>query len=457
MKRFSALLLSFWILFSLCPTVHAEDIPTEPSVDACSAVLLYHFSTDQIIMQKNIDTALPAGSTSKVIAGLLACEALGERLSETVTVTSSMVATAQGYRLYIKSGDELTVEELLYTALCGSYNDAFDILAHTVGGSLNDFIGMMNARAVELGAINTLYTDVSGIADSSVTSAADLAMIARAAAENELYMRITSTPRYAFDGSLLLDAKTIVNRNELITSNQTTQYYNALCQGMSAGYTERGGNCVVTVADDKTDHYLCIVLGGGDNEGENLGYGIANRLIKWVYKAYAYTEVITPDRVICTLPVTVSDMTNEVEVRTMDSLSCFLPRTAEIGKEITYSVRLLHTELEAPVKEGQHVGYVAVLYQGKSIGTLPIYTAGCAERSGFIGKLTSMRALTGNRIFIAGACFFTLSLLAWVITEAVIRRRRRHKWDKYFSTKMTPSADALKPRRKESPNDRSEP
>ncbi len=453
MKQLTALLLCFLILFSTALTASAaEETPTQPSVEGCSAVLLYHFSTDQAIVQKNIDTALPAGSTSKILAGLLACETLESRLDESVTITSSMVATASGYRLYIKAGDVLTVEELLYVALCGSYNDAYDILAHLVGGSIKDFIGMMNARAAELGAVNTIYTDVSGIADSSVTTAADLSRIASSAAENELYMRITSTPRYAFNGSLLLDAKTITNRNELIASNQTTQYYNSLCKGMSAGYTGRGGNCVITVADDGSDRYLCILLGGEEIEGENLGYGITNRLIKWVYQAYAYTEVLTPERVICTLPVKVSDMTSEVEVRTQDTLSCYLPRAAEFGNEITYSVRLLHTELEAPVTEGQHVGYVAVLYQGKSIGTLPIYTADSAERSGFIGQLVRMKELTGNRIFLAGAIFFILSLSAWVITETVIRRRRRHKWDKYFSTKMTPSADALKPRRTQ-PND----
>jgi D-alanyl-D-alanine carboxypeptidase (penicillin-binding protein 5/6) len=307
----------------------------------------------------------------------------------------------------------------------------------------------MNLRAATLGANNTQFTDVSGIDDSSRTTALDLACIARAAYQNKLYMQITSTTRYSCAKTLLMQAQTISNRNALIYSTVSTQYFNKKCQGMSAGSTPLAGSCVVTVASNGTESYLSIVMGGDVTEEKDFGYLVTNRLINWVYDAYTYMEVLTPDTLICSLPVTVSDMTTSVEIKAHDSLSCYLPRDAELGVDVTYSVRLIYSSLEAPVYAGTMVGYVAVLYRGEMVDTLPIYTAGDAERSAFVGSLKSLQALTQSRVFQAGAIFFVTILLAWIVIESILQQRRRHKWDKYFSTKMTPSPTAPDPTSKQ--------
>ena len=451
MTKQSRILLPFLcvllcITFSVCPASAEE--ASLPNMEEASAVYFYHLDSKTLVLSKNTQTVLCAGSTPKIIAGLIACEALSERLNEEVTVTSEMVATSAGYRYFIKAGDVLSVKDLLYIALCGSYNDAYDILAHIISGSLSSFVDLMNEKAHSLGAKNTHYTDPSGISDSSVTTAEDMATIAREAYQNELYMTVVSTVKYEFGGSLKLEPSQIYNRNALIASNRTTLYYNSICRGMNAGYTERGKSCVITVADNGKERYLSIVMGAPETDDCNYGYTVTNRLIDWVYETYTYLDVVSPDKVICKIPVTVSDFTTEIEVRTKETLPYYLPKNAEIGKEITYSVRLINTELEAPVADGQMVGYVAVLYNGTKIGTLPIYTSGTAERSSFVSNLLNLKNLTQNRVFVSGTIFFVTVLLAWIITEYVLYRRRHHKWDKYFSSTMTPSADALKPKPK---------
>jgi D-alanyl-D-alanine carboxypeptidase len=205
---------------------------------------------------------------------------------------------------------------------------------------------------------------------------------------------------------------------------------------MNAGTTDRAGNCVVTLAQEDGQTYLCIVLGGMEAENVNYGYSITNRLINWVYSTYSYMEVISPDTVVCTVPVTVSDMVKEIEVKTTESLSCRLPAGLVLGEDITYSIRLLHTILEAPVTEGTFMGYVAILYDGRVLGTVPLYTAGNVERSNIISSLMSIQSLTQNRKILSGSIFFLVVLVTWIITENVIAARRRHKWDKYFSRKL---------------------
>ena len=442
------------ICFLICITAFLSLLPASaegveiqiPSMEEATAVYFYHIEQEELIASKNEDIPINAGSTAKVMAGLIACEQLADRRNELVEVTAEMLEQTGGRTLKIKVGDQLTVEQLLYIALCGSYNDAYDILACYIAGSLEDYTGEMNRRAAELGAVDTVFTDASGIDDNSRTTAKDIAKIALAAYEDPLYMQITSTARYSCPETLKMDAQIISNRNALIYSTATTAYHNDRCLGMSAGNTSRAGSCVVTAATNGTDSYLCIVMGAYETDERDFGYTVANRLINWVYDTYAYTEVITPDTLVCTLPVTVSDMTSEVEIRTKASLSCYLPVGIDLEKDITYSVRLIYQSLEAPVTEGTMVGYVAILYSGRTIDTLPLYTAGTAERSSFVSSLKSIQALTQSRVFRAGAIFFAVVLCAWILTEYILLQRRRHKWDKYFSMKMSPSPTAPKPK-----------
>jgi D-alanyl-D-alanine carboxypeptidase len=334
--------------------------------------------------------------------------------------------------MHLASGDVLTIENLLYAAICGSYNDAFHVLGVLIAGSTQNFINQMNDRAAACGATDTTYAvDISGYRDASVTTAEDTARIALIAAQNELYVKIASASSYRKNG-LSID-----NRNALISGKETNLYYNAKCRGMSAGYTNRAGNCVVSLYESNGGHYVGVVLGGADgDDGTNHAYALSNSLIRWVDKTYTYLEILSPDTVICTLPVTVSDLTSEIEVKARESIRYFLPADCEVGKDVIYSLRLSYTSLEAPVTEGIPVGYVAILYQGKVIGSATLYTAGSAERSSFVSSLNAMQDLIKSRRFLAGAIFFVVVTTAWLTTEALLLRRRRHRWDKYFSEKL---------------------
>ncbi len=439
-KAWNKLLCCVACLLLLIPFLSfagVAEAPATPSMEEATTTLLLHLQSDNVACSKNDTTPVPAGSTVKILSGLLFCEVFEGRMQETFEITQEMLAPVSGFRMKdLKAGDVLSVEQLLYASVCGSYNDAYYILAYYHSGSVAQFVERMNARAVELGAESASITDPTGIDDASRISARDLAKIARVAYENTLYMTLCSTVRYQMNSTLQMDAQTIYNRSALISSHETTKYYNESCRGMSAGYTQNGGNCVVTVATQNGQSYLCIVMGGQDTEEVNFGYTVANRLIGWVYKTYSYMEVLSPQTVICTVPVTVSDLVTEVDVRAKESVSAYLPAGLEIGKDIHYSIRLTHTSLEAPVNDGEFVGYVAILYNGTVLATAPLYTAGSAERSGLIGRLKNIEEWTSNRAVRAGIIFFVAVLLAWIVTENVIRSRRRHKWDKYFSDKM---------------------
>jgi D-alanyl-D-alanine carboxypeptidase len=410
---------------------------TPPSVEEATAVYLKNLESDLLVYSKSERFVLGAGSTVKIMTGLLLCEKLSAYSQETIEITESLFASipkTHGRSLKLTLGEVVTIEQLLWAAVCGSYNDAYYVLASLASGSVENFIAEMNARAAAMRLSNTVFEDVTGIVDGSRTTAEEMAQIALVAYQNPFYMALCSERSFDFYSSK--KSQTLYNNNKLDSPDYDQKYYNKKCIGMSAGSTTRDGNCVVTFAKKDNQTYVCVVMGGKEVDGIEFGYRIANRLVDWVFSAYSYTQILFPDTKICTLDVTVSDTATSVDVVVKDSLFAYLPKGLELGTDITYSIRLTETELEAPVNKDQFVGYVAVLYDGRVLGTAPLYTAGEASRSSIGNGLSAIRSWLENRAVVAAIIFFVIGVSTYIIVEYVLQRRRHNRWDRYFSDKV---------------------
>ncbi len=435
--RFVCLLVTLLLLLCSLPFSSSAAEIAPPSIEEATAVFLKHLESDLVVSSKNESFVLGAGSTVKVMSGLLICEKLSAYSQEQITLTEELYAAipkSHGRSLKLVLGENVTIEQLLWAAICGSYNDAFYVLAAVASGSVESFIAEMNTRATSMGLENTVFEDVTGIIDGSRTTAEEIAQIALVAYQNPYYMALCSERSFYFFSSER--SQTLYNNNKLVSPDQDQKYYNKKCIGISAGSTTRDGNCVVTFAKQNDQTYVCVVMGGKEIDGIEFGYRIANRVVDWVFSTYAYMQILAPDTKICTLNVTVSDTASEVDVVVKDSLYAYLPKGLEIGKDIVYSIRLTETELEAPVEKDQFVGYVAVLYEGRVLGTAPLYTAGEASRSSIGNGLGAIRSWLENRAVIAGIIFFIVGVIAYIIVEYVLHRRRHNRWDRYFSDKV---------------------
>ena len=435
--RTVCLLISLLLLLCAIPFSSSAAEITPPSMEEATAVYLKHLESNNVAASKNEDLVLGAGSTVKIMAGLLLCEKLSARAEETVTITDELYAAipkTHGRSLKLVLGESTTVEQLLWAAICGSYNDAYYVLATFASGSLESFIEELNTRAAAMGLANTVFEDVTGIVDGSRTTAAEIAEIALVAYENAYYMALCSERSFYFSSSE--KSQTLYNNNKLVSPDQDQKYYNKKCIGINAGSTTRDGNCVVAFAKQNDQTYVCVVMGGKELDGIEYGYRVANRLVDWGFNTYQYTQILSSNLKICTLDVTVSDSATSVDVIVKDSLYAYLPKGLEIGKDILYSIRLTETELEAPVQKDQFVGYVAVLYNGEVLGTAPLYTAGEASRSSISGGLSAVRSWLEDRAVIAGIVFFVVGVSAYIIVEYILQRKRHNRWDRYFSNKV---------------------
>ena len=433
LRRLTGLLAAVLCLLPLLTVAASGETAALPALDSADAVYLLHAESGRVVGRKSENSRVPAGASVKLLSGLVACERLGNSLDQTVIIREEMLVSG-GQRYKLEVGEEYTLREILLLALCGSYNDAYDVIASCVGnggtaGAAN-FVALLNARAVELGATATYIGDPSGVGDNSHTTAADLSRIALAAMKNPLYLSFAG-----LRSGEMSDGTVVLNRNRLITDSQSGSIRYT---GMCVGNTNNAGVTLVALAQKENDSYLAVLMNPKDEEGkasENAAYSLARSLVRWGYANYTNLEVLSPKTKVCTVPVTVSDLVDAVNVRPSESLFAYLPVGCEVGREVRLSIRLSVDELEAPVAEGTPVGFVAAVYNGQVIGTVPLETAESADRSGFMSRLLSVRNLTKSRKAKAGVVFFAVCMAVWIGGEVYLRHRTRAQWNRYYSSK----------------------
>ena len=186
-----AVILIFALLFSVM-TIYAfgEKKSTRTNVSARSAAL-YLPETKSFLYAKNASDPMPMASTTKIMTAIIALE--HSELSDIVKIDDSAIGT-EGSSAYLRHGDVLSMEELLYALLLQSANDAAVAIACHIGGDINSFVDLMNEKAEMLGLSNTHFTNPHGLDDKEhYTTAEELAIIAATALENQIFRKIAST------------------------------------------------------------------------------------------------------------------------------------------------------------------------------------------------------------------------------------------------------------------------
>ena len=257
----------------------AAQLAPPPQVSAKSAALL-DGTTGECLYEKNGDQRALIASTTKIMTGLLVCEA-GD-LDRTVTVPETAAGT-EGSSMYLKSGETLTRRELLYGMMLHSGNDAALTLAISISGSEAAFVRQMNRRACALDLTQTHFANPHGLdSGENYSTALDLARLAQAALQNEQFRAVVSTKTITCAG------RTLTNHNKLLWR------YDG-CIGVKTGYTRHAGRILVSAAERGGRMLIAVTISDPDDWRDHvslLDYGFAvlgsdtpvypqNRRIAW--------------------------------------------------------------------------------------------------------------------------------------------------------------------------------
>lgn len=231
--------------------------PQAPTLES-ECVILMDADTGAILYEKNSHDKCYPASTTKILTGLLTIENCS--MDEIVTFSREAAESVKygDASLGTRTGEEYTVEQALYGLLLHSANEIAYGLAEHISGSLNAFVQLMNNRAKEMGAVNTHFSNASGLhSPNHYTTAYDMAMIARSCYNNTTFVNIDSTyTTYTIPPTNKTTTARYVRHRHAMLKNRT--YYYEYCKGGKTGYTDAAGNTLVTFAEKNGMRLICV-------------------------------------------------------------------------------------------------------------------------------------------------------------------------------------------------------
>ena len=239
------ILAALWAAVSLigCMTAAAEAV----EVSAAAAVLM-DADSGRLLYEKNGEKRMLIASTTKLMTALVALEQGG--LQQEITVTGGHMA--EGSSMYLRPGEKLTLETLLYGLLLSSGNDAALVVTECMGG-VAPFVARMNEKAAELGMENTHFANPNGLDDEEhYSTAEDMARLAAAAMDDPVLRRVASTRTARIGG------RTLTNHNKLLSRVEG-------CVGLKTGYTRAAGRTLVSCAERDGVRLVAVTLQDGDD------------------------------------------------------------------------------------------------------------------------------------------------------------------------------------------------
>ena len=384
-KVFSAFLI-ICLIFSPILTVNAYE-PSGLTITA-NAALLVSLDTDEVLYEKNADQKVYPASITKIMTTLLILEsekydpeakiAMTEEALDLISGTGSSVSL-------LKVGEEITQLDLVYMVLMSSYGDCSLLAATYYGGSVDNFVNMMNTRANELGLNGTHYENPIGLHhEQNYTTARDTYVLTKFALQNATFKEVCESARHTVNTSM--SGKRVLSTTNFLQDN-TTNYYYTYAKGVKTGYTDEAGRCLVSTASYNGYNYMCLVFGCPPNEKKH--FTESSDLYRWAFKNFEFKKVADTTNPIAEIGVDLSLDTDYVSLYVENGFTTVLPKDAD-DSTISIVPHPIDQKVDAPIKKGQVLGTADIIYAEQVIGTVNLIANENIEKS---AMLTVLRAV----------------------------------------------------------------
>lgn len=351
------------LLIVLFLTIHLPIYATandELSLSANSAILI-EVNTQKILYEKNATQKMYPASITKILTAIIVIE--NGNLNDTVKVDyDSISSVPSGYETANLQLDEvLTVEQLLQLLLIHSANDAANVLATHVGGSIDSFVSMMNTKLNELNLFNTHFTNAYGLQDENhYTTAQDMALLMKYCMKNETFRRIAGSASCSIPATNKYGTRRFSNTNLLLIPNNP--YYYTYVTAGKTGYTSYAKNCLVSCAYKNDIELICVVL---SSETGNDRFLDTIKLYQYGFENYELKTILNKGDIIRQVDI----LNGTKETRTLDLLSsdaiCTLQLKNENIDNLTPEITI-NKNLQAPISQGEVLGTVTYVIDNVS-------------------------------------------------------------------------------------------
>jgi len=342
------------VLIAAILTTGLRTKAAEVHTSAVSAILM-EASSGRVLYEKNAHELRLIASITKLVTALVAVQTNPD-LTQEVTVKGEWLAGAEGSSIYLRAGDVLTMEELLYGMLLSSGNDAAQVVACHCAGDMETFAEWMNQCAANLGMRNSHFMNPSGLnADGHYSTAYDMALCAKACMENDVIAKIVGTK------SITFGVRTFFNHNKLLSRYEG-------CIGLKTGYTERAGRTLVSCAERDGKRLIAVTLSAPDDWNDHVA------MFDYGFAACDIQDLCVEGQLVASLPVTGS-LVRFVGIVPITGLAYPLREGEKVETVIT-----LPDRVKAPVAEGAIAGEIEFFLEDTRIGsTYLVYRTSVAD------------------------------------------------------------------------------
>ena len=341
-----------------------------------SAVLMEQ-STGKVLYEQNSDEKLPPASVTKIMSMLLVMEAVesGKITLEDTVTASEEAASMGGSQIWLKVGETMSVSDLLKAVAIASANDAVVALGEHVAGSHQAFVDQMNARAAQLGMVNTHFLNSTGLdAEGHLTTARDIAIMSRELMRHPLVAEYSTIWMDSLRGG----------ETELVNTNRLVRFYSG-ATGLKTGTTNGAGSCLSATATRDNLSLVAVVMGCPTSDERFasarglLDYGFANYI---ALTPPPIDDQIIPVKVLRGVSASVMPVYTQPGTIVVDKM-----QADALTQQVT-----LPADVQAPIEPGQVLGMVEVLVDGQVVSSYPLTAAAEVEAMTFPNALKALTA-----------------------------------------------------------------
>ena len=363
MKKFMLFLM---LLFVFITPISAEDL----TLNAKSSILI-EASTGKILYEKNKDERYAPASMTKMMSLVIIMDNIYNgnlRLDEMVK-TSKNASGMGGSQIFLKEGEEMSVDDMLKGITIGSANDATVALAERIAGSEEAFVKIMNEYAKKLGLKNTHFKNCTGLDEiDHYSSAYDMSVIARELVKHDKILNYSSI----YETYLRSDTD---NKFWLVNTNKLVRFYKGV-DGLKTGYTDTAGYCLTATINKDNMRVIAVVMGEDSSTTRN---SEVSRLLDYAYNLYKKDTYITKEEVLGNAKVEKGNV-EYANIVTIDDISIINKKEYKRG-EIKFELDLKY--LKAPIKKGDVVGKIKVIENGNIIREADVTVDKNIDKAGY--------------------------------------------------------------------------
>ncbi|RKD27956.1 D-alanyl-D-alanine carboxypeptidase (penicillin-binding protein 5/6) [Caminicella sporogenes DSM 14501] len=426
MKQIISVILAICFLLNSPLTANATTSSNSLNISAESAILI-DADTGEILYEKNSNKPMYPASTTKIMTALLTLE--NANLNDKIIIDKETPFT-DGSRIYVLEGEQFTVDQLLHALLIESANDAAVALAKHISGNIEDFVKLMNKRAKELGAKNTHFANPNGLPNHEhVTTAYDLAMIAKYAMTIPKFREIVKTVRYKIPPTnKQSETRYLKNTNRLLwgTGSRNKILYKGkwidikydIVDGIKTGYTTEAQQCLVATAFKNNRRLISVVLKA---IGTNV-YTDTRTLLDFGFDNFKNMNIVKTGEIITNVKIPNGTEKN-LNLITQTKLTKTFPINKKIDK-IDKKIEL-NQKIKAPITKGEVLGKVIYILNGNKIGQVNLIAEKSIDEKAiykFIKKIKDPKSYS----FLKYILYIFIIYIIWrtIVTIKRLKRRR---------------------------------